>query len=131
MDLIGRKVLRDGGKTLETLVAHMRGVAGDAEFAAPVDAAFERLEESTRSVVRRSQEDAELPGAVATDYLDLVGHTVYGWLWSRMAAAAEPDSAKKATARFYFDRLLPRTLSLAASIEAASACVADFPEDAF
>ena len=131
MDLIGRKVLRDGGKTLETLVAHMRGVAGDAEFAAPLEAAFERLEESTRSVVRRSQEDAELPGAVATDYLDLVGHTVYGWLWSRMAAAAEPDSAKKATARFYFDRLLPRTLSLAASIEAASACVADFPEDAF
>ena len=131
MDLIGRKVLRDGGKTLEKLVAHMREVPGDAEFAAALEAAFERLEESTRSVVRRSQEDAELPGAVATDYLDLVGHTVYGWLWSRMAAAAEPDSAKKATARFYFDRLLPRTLALAAGIEAASACIAEFPEDAF
>lgn len=131
MDLIGRKVLRDGGRTLEDLVAHMRGVAVSDAYAAPLEAAFERLLESTRSVVRRSQEDANLPGAVATDYLDLVGHTVYAWLWGRMASAPTASDAKQATARFYFDRLLPRTLGLAASIEAAAAAVSDFPEEAF
>ncbi len=131
MDLIGRKVLRDGGRTLEDLVAHMRGVTVNDAYAAPLEAAFERMLESTRSVVRRSQEDANLPGAVATDYLDLVGHTVYAWLWARMASASAASEAKQATARFYFDRLLPRTLGLAASIEAAAAAVSDFPEDAF
>ena len=131
MDLIGRKVLRDGGRTLEDLVAHMRGVAVSDAYAAHVEAAFDRMLESTRSVVRRSQEDANLPGAVATDYLDLVGHTVYAWLWGRMASVPTASEAKQATARFYFDRLLPRTLGLAASIEAAAGVVADFPEDAF
>ena len=107
--------------------------AGVGAGADAVTAAFERLSSVTQSVVSRSQEDPSLPGAVATDYLDLVGHTVYAWLWGRMAnqSGHELAETKQATARFFFDRLLPRTLALEAGILATSEGVSGFPEASF
>jgi hypothetical protein len=68
-----------------------------------------------------------LPGAVATDYLDLVGYTLLGWLWGRMAALAPDDefgAAKRQTADFFFARLMPRALALEASVLADQRSVA-------
>ena len=60
-------------------------------------------------------------GAAAVDYLMYSGYVCLAYFWARMAvlarhkiAAADGDvsfyQAKLMTARFYFDRLLPRTL---------------------
>ena len=67
-------------------------------------------------------------GAASVEYLHLFGYVAYAWLWARMAdvaqgsLSAEPEfyTAKLATARFYFERILPRTLSLERSIRAGS-----------
>ena len=61
-------------------------------------------------------------GAAAVDYLMYSGYITLAYFWARTAvlartrlAASPADSefyeAKLMTARFYFDRLLPRTLS--------------------
>jgi len=125
MDLIGRKVLRDGGETLNALIAQLREHTL-SHHADTVSAALQRLEDVTAELVRRADDEPELPGAAATEYLDLVGYTLYGWLWARMANAAGDDdfgAAKRAVAGFYMARVLPRTSGLAESILADSVTV--------
>lgn len=126
MDLIGRKVLRDGGETLRALLVSLRGQELAGDYQDTVEQAFTRLESVTDDLCRRSKDDANLPGAVATDYLDLAGYTIYAWLWARMAGAADDSEFgrdKRATARFYIERLLPRALGLERSIAADSAAL--------
>ena len=115
MDLIGRKVLRDGGETLKALIAQMRAVKL-SHHADAVAEAFDRLESVTDELVRRAGDEPDLAGAAATSYLDLVGYTIYGWLWARMADAAVEDGfgvAKRQLADFYMARLMPMTAMLA------------------
>ncbi len=134
MDLVGRKVLRDGGATLTALLARLRQEPLPERFREPAEAALSRLERVTASLLERARDDASLPGAVAADYLDLVGYTLYAWLWARMAGAAPADSfgdAKRQTADFYYARLLPRALALEQSIAADSGAVTGLDAAAF
>ncbi|MEZ5560685.1 MAG: acyl-CoA dehydrogenase C-terminal domain-containing protein [Pseudomonadales bacterium] len=134
MDLIGRKVLRDGAATLAVLLARIRSEQVPAAYAEPLQRAVDQLEQVTQTLLARSPRDPELAGAVAADYLDLVGYTLYAWLWARMAGAAPDDefgAAKKRCADFYFARLLPRAAGLALSAVADSDCVMGLPAEAF
>jgi len=134
LDLIGRKVLRDGGNTLRTLLDTFDLNSVDECYRAPLAEAFDRLLKTTDHVISEANEDPELPGAVSTDYLDLAGYVLYGWFWARMASAAGDDDfgqAKRECAGFYFARLLPRTLGLEGSIRSSSDCVMGLAEEAF
>ena len=85
-------------------------------------------------MIARSNEDANLPGAVSTDYLDMMGTTLCAWAWGVMAGKAEDDefgTVKKQTARFFFARLLPRTIGLEQSILADSDVLMDMPQALF
>ena len=67
------------------------------------------------------------------------GWVLLGWCWLRMAeAAAVGDTAGDAflagklhTADFYFDRLLPRTRTLAATLRAEGGPLLDMEAEAF
>jgi hypothetical protein len=68
-------------------------------------------------------------GAAAVDYLFYSGYVVFAYFLAREAEAvtrasyqgtAEFKAAKLATVRFYFDRILPRTLSHAAGVRAGA-----------
>lgn len=129
MDLLERKVLRDGGAMLryfcseiERCLIEERDTSELAEFTQPLAAALARLRESSDWLIKAAARDAELPGAVASDYLKLVGLTAYAFVWTLAARAALRQStpfhqAKLTTARFFFARLLPQSLGLAASIK--------------
>ena len=85
-------------------------------------------------MVVRSKEDANLAGAVSSDFLDLIGMTLCAWAWGVMSQCAGADDfgeAKKQTARFFFARLLPRTVGLEESILADSDVLMDMPEALF
>jgi hypothetical protein len=65
-------------------------------------------------------------GSASVDYLMYSGYVVLAWMWGRMATLAKAKltegddvfyQAKVATAHFYFQKLLPRTASLKATIE--------------
>jgi len=123
LDLVARKILRDGGATAREFFAQLRDtlvVDGDAHAPAAA-AALDALERVTAGIRARGRFDPEVAGAVSADYLELFGLVTYACLWSRMAAIAPTDDfgqAKRATAAFYFARLLPRRLALETSIEA-------------
>lgn len=134
IDLVGRKVLRDGGSTLKELLAEISATAVAEEFAQPLVEACQRLAAATDSVVSRSKQDANLPGAVSVDFLDFVGVTLCAWMWARMASCAPNDdfgAAKRATARYFYARLLPQTLGLERSIKAEADAVMSLPAASF
>lgn len=134
LDLAGRKIARDGGRTLAELLEMLATYDIHPAHQEALDDAFARLSRATQSMVARSNEDAHLPGAVSTDFLELMGMTLCAWAWGVMAHRAGDDDfgeAKKQTARFFFARLLPRTLGLEQSILADSDVLMDMPEAFF
>lgn len=134
LDLVGRKVLRDGGATVRKLVDQMAQTRIAQVHQIEFNEALDRLVRVTASVVGRAKDEPNLPGAVSTDYLELMGLTLYAWLWARMAELAPQDEfgeAKKATAMFFYQRLLPKTHGLERSIAASAHALMDFPDDLF
>jgi alkylation response protein AidB-like acyl-CoA dehydrogenase len=129
MDLIERKVIRDGGRACHEFCAEMRADLSGAKGATKEAAveAIALLESVTALLVKKSKNDPALAGASAVDYMDLFGHVVLAWLWLKMVDAAKKRGAdagrsgdKRKTAEFYFAKLLPKVDALARSIRAGS-----------
>ena len=115
LDLAGRKVVRDGGKTLTELLDVLAQYEIDPEHQTQVTEAFARLLQGQPPMVARSNEDANLPGAVSSDFL--MGMTLCAWAWGVMAHQAGNDDfglcEKTDGAGSFLARLLPRTLGRA------------------
>lgn len=136
LDLMGRKVVGNGGKLFELFAKEVSEFIeenqGNAEikgYLSALSAALERLSDVTATVIKQAQEDPNAIGAASVEYLDLFGLTAYAYMWARMAkvaaAAVGSDTsgfydAKLKTARFFFSRLLPRSLSLAESVKSGA-----------
>ena len=136
LDLLARKIMRDGGATANEFIASMRadvnGVA--AEYRDALELSIDRLADVTKRLLERASGDPALAGAASVDYLDLFALTTYAWLWARMATIAPADefgAAKRHTAKFFFARLLPRSLALTAAIDSQSAAIMDMPAESF
>jgi len=145
-DLLGRKVMRDGGETARRFIETMRALDGalaaealDAfpAMRARLGAALDALSEATAWIVARWPADPALTIAGAVPYLELFGTAAGGWLMAKAALAAaarlrqrkgDPDfnRAKIATARFYAEHILPRTAGLLPAVFGGGA-VLDFP----
>ncbi|MNJ45932.1 Acyl-CoA dehydrogenase [compost metagenome] len=133
MDLLGRKLVADGGRAYTVLSAQIKAFAESldasrSEFSAPLLAAVANLDELTAWVLDRAQGNPQEIGAAAVEYLHVFGYTLYAYMWAQMADVAleqEQQSgfyaSKLGTARFYFARLLPRIQSLSATVKAGSA----------
>jgi alkylation response protein AidB-like acyl-CoA dehydrogenase len=140
LDLLGRKVLMNGGATLKLLAADMAASLGGelppalAPWAAELGARVKEWGELSELVGARAARDPDELGAVAVDYLMYAGYVLVGWCWLRMARVAAGRLAtgtseapfyegKLAAARFYFEHLLPRTLAFAAGVRAGGAAL--------
>src|SRR2546430_1419219 len=127
LDLLGRKALGGGGKSVELLVRAMRRdleAAGREETLRAVGAelaqAMERLVATTRRLGEAAARDVERGLANASVYLEALGHVLVAWMWLRQALAATralagprgPDSdfyqGKLAACRYFFRWELPR-----------------------
>jgi alkylation response protein AidB-like acyl-CoA dehydrogenase len=129
LDLLGRKVLGNNGATLTKFgklvgaLVEEEGVNEKmAEFINPLAQLAEQMSRFTTEIGFKGMLNPDEVGAAAVDFLRVVGHLVYGYLWARMAQVAlrqiaagsdEPFyRAKLQTARFYFARLFPETATL-------------------
>ncbi|MEN1940991.1 acyl-CoA dehydrogenase C-terminal domain-containing protein [Luteimonas sp. MJ246] len=134
MDLIGRKTASSRGAGLKLFLAEVEAFcaanAGDdglADDIATLRARCAEWSELTTGVLGRAAGNPDELGAAAWDYLFYSGYVVLGYWWLRAAVAARGSSrpaafkeAKRETARFYFARILPRTLAHAAAIRAGA-----------
>jgi len=140
LDLLGRKVVANGGAALRLFAEEMRAFVDEPAsrpFARELLAALERLESVSAWLLDQTGKDPALVGAVAVDYLNLFGYVAYAYMWARMAAVAQASRAsdetfygtKLATAGFYFAKLLPRIHSLEAVIRAGSTPIQNLADD--
>ncbi|MFL0797603.1 MAG: acyl-CoA dehydrogenase C-terminal domain-containing protein [Cellvibrionaceae bacterium] len=141
MDLMGRKVVMNGGATVKLFAAEIENFIAEhselIEFVQPLKSALDLLLETTEFVVSSASNNPNEIGAAAVEYLHQFGHTAYAFMWAKMAAVAlqkQGDSfydGKVATARFYMQRLLPQVEGLARSIKAGGESIDDMDADWF
>ena len=122
VDLLVRKVIGDGGVKFGQL---MRSVAEEAascaaspgceRFAEALGAVLSTLMRITDELLAEAKDSPEGAVRIAPDYLRLVGLVLLGSLWARAARLATPRiadafyAAKRETAQFYFDHLMPES----------------------
>jgi len=135
LDLMGRKVLQQQGAGLRVMLAMIEefctanaGNPAVAEFVAPLRAKSSEWQQLTMAIGQRALANADEIGAAAYDYLFYSGYVALAYWWARSVAVAEASQqsaafkdAKRETARFYFARILPRTLGHKAAIESGAA----------
>jgi alkylation response protein AidB-like acyl-CoA dehydrogenase len=147
MDLVGRKLPRDGGRAVRTLfalvgqdIAEAKAAGDPAGVAAALEPALQDLQAATMWLAQNGPADPDNAGAGAYPYMDLMGLVTLGWMWLKMARAAERGlgkesngfhEAKLATARFYAERELPASIALRRKIEAGAEALMKIPAEAF
>ncbi|WCP15329.1 3-methylmercaptopropionyl-CoA dehydrogenase [Sphingobium sp. AntQ-1] len=135
MDLVGRKLAMAGGAVVDgyfDLIAADVDAAGAIDIAIKTRAALALLRTTTASL-QGAHGDAA--GAAAVDYLRLFALVSMGWMWTRMAVAAQGDdvlhAGKRIVADFFAQRMLPQAQSLAVSIAAGEASIMALGADCF
>lgn len=149
LDLLGRKVLGSGGELLKgyTKIVHKFCQANEsdeamAEFIAPLQALNQEVGELTMFVGGKAMENADEVGAASVDYLMYSGYSMLAYFWALAAKKAQDVlaegtseeafyQAKITTARFYFQRILPRTQAHAATMKSGVDNLMDLDVEAF
>ncbi|MCM8600348.1 MAG: acyl-CoA dehydrogenase [Candidatus Accumulibacter sp.] len=134
-DLIGRKMAREGGATLQAVIGMMRALDADlagqdgANFAAirsRFGVAIDALASAGEWIVANYGADVRAASSGAVPFLTLLGIVAGGWQMVRAALIAQAKidagnsdpfyAAKVVTARFYADHVLSQAAGLASSI---------------
>jgi alkylation response protein AidB-like acyl-CoA dehydrogenase len=148
MDLVGRKLPRHGGKAamaLFGLIAADIAEAKDgpqAELAGHLEKAVGQLQAGAMWLMQNGMKDPNNAGAAAYPLMTMMGVVALGWMWLKMARAAqalldagEGDKAfleaKLVTARFYAERILPDAGALRRKIEGGAEAIMTLQVDAF
>jgi len=149
-DLIGRKILRDQGESLQAFIADVRKT--DAELARHGDSletiraalkdGCQALVGATEWLFGNFSKDVNIPGAVSFNFLMLMGTVAGGWQMARAAVTAadylnangadkEFYEAKIITARFYAEQVLPMAGAYRRIVESGSESTMALSEDQF
>ena len=136
LDLMGRKTVRANGELLALLSEEMDAfVAAQADVAAmqpylsSLATCRSVLAEATRFVIEGASKNPEEIGAASYAYMELMGLTLYCFMWQRILAAALADKNGNnaeyldglvKVGEFFLARQVPRVHSLLAEIEAGS-----------
>ncbi len=150
LDLVGRKLAANGGKTLmgffEAIKGFIKAKAADEELAKdfldPLKAASKDMQEAAMYFMAEGMKNPNNALSGSSDFMHLFGHVLMGWAWARMAVAARAGLAsgegnaefyrnKLRTGRYYMSRMLPETGLRLARIRTGAAPVMDLPAEAF
>lgn len=144
-DLLGRKVLMEGGKGLQLLAARINSTIERAiqvpELAAHANALGQALQQvgaTTKAAWATGNPTDALANAVP--YMQGFGHTVLAWIWLDVALAALQADATKSIAvtagklgalRYFYHYELPKIDAWLKVVATRDLTCADLPEEAF
>src|SRR6201987_212684 len=148
LDLVGRKLPRDGGRAVMSFFKEVGSFAKEhgAEeamkpFVAPLSNALGHLQQATTWLMQNAMMKPDNPGAAATDYLQLFGFVSLGYMWAKMAKvaldkiAASGETAylktKLVTGRFFMERMIPETSLHLARIQTGCGTTMELAAEAF
>jgi alkylation response protein AidB-like acyl-CoA dehydrogenase len=147
-DLVGRKLGRDGGATMEAVLGLVRATvdalaaSGDERMAVihrGLADALVDMEASTQYVLQALKDDQDAAMGASFDYMMQTGYVFGGWHMARSALLAlarieggsdNPFYEQKiATTQFYAEQILPRAAGHAGAVATASGSLQSFPLD--
>ncbi|HTG97449.1 MAG TPA: acyl-CoA dehydrogenase [Burkholderiales bacterium] len=140
MDLVGRKIAREGGATAKAWIAEVKKLdaqlAGHAEVRKALAEGVKAVEDCVDFIVGTKDPRVQFAGAVP--FLKLMGIVAGGWQMARAALAAAKgtgddsfDKAKIATVRFYADHVLVQAPGLRNTVVSGAGGVMALTEDQF
>ncbi len=142
LDLLGRKILLTRGKSLKAFAKEVLIFCKDRsmissnphkrqmnKFVWPLSKAVANWQQYSLRLAMKAKNNRDIVGSASVDYLMYSGYIVMAYFWAQMAQSAYEKlaegvenrdfyRAKIKTAEFYFERMLPRTKSLAKTMMA-------------
>jgi alkylation response protein AidB-like acyl-CoA dehydrogenase len=150
LDLVGRKLPKDGGRALQAFFAEVTAYAKErgadatmTPYVKPLSQSLGDLQQATMWFLQNALGNPDNAGAGATDYMHLFGLVALGYMWCLIAEAAKAKggaggdgaadrmSQRLATGRFFMERMLPATATHLARIKAGAASTMALPAEAF
>ena len=144
-DLLGRKVLMEGGKGLTLLAARITNTIERAmqvpelvAYANALGQALQQVGATTQAAWATGKPQDALANAVP--YMQGFGHMVLAWIWLDVALAVLQADAKKTIAstagklgalRYFYNYELPKINAWLQVVASRDPTCADLPEDAF
>ncbi|MES2511491.1 MAG: acyl-CoA dehydrogenase [Pseudomonadota bacterium] len=145
MDLLGRKVLMEGGRGLALLAGRINAtieraiqVPELAQYANDLGTALQHVGSATKAAWATGKPGDALANAVP--YMQAFGHTVLAWIWLDVALAAiAADGAKSGVAtlgrlgaaQYFYRYELPKIGAWLRVVETRDQTCAELPEEAF
>jgi len=137
LDFAVRKVAADKGAALNELLSEI----ANAIAATPHQQFASFLNDykcAVTALLQKAATDPSLLPAVACDFLDLTGYLLYGYMWHQTLGALDetkhsPEfiAAKRQTAQFYFDRILPKAQGLISLLAQPVGSISAFTDELF
>ena len=149
MDLVGRKLAKDGGRGVRAFfevlaedIAAAKSAGDPAGIGTALEPAVGELQRATMWLAQNGMADPDNAGAGAYAYMQLMGLVTLGWMWLKMVQVSGPlaangsgerdfHEAKLITARFFAERELALASTLRRRVEAGAESVMKLPEEAF
>ncbi|MGG7518910.1 acyl-CoA dehydrogenase C-terminal domain-containing protein [Allorhizobium undicola] len=149
LDLVGRKLGMNGGRAVMALFNEIgtfceenRGDEKLAFFTKHLKKGLNDLQASTMWFMQNAMAKPDNAGAGSTDYMHLFGIVVLGYMWAKMAKAAEEALSsgtgdadffknKLITGRFYMEKIMPETALRKTRIEAGADSLMELAAEAF
>lgn len=145
LDLVGRKLMKDGGRAwqayfaeIDTFIADNEGNEELTPFLEGLKTSKERTLEATQWMGANAMANFNNAGAGSTDYLYLFALTclAYAWAMSAKAAIEKKDSDefyqhKLITGRYFIERILPDTGAHLEKIKSGAETMMALPAEAF
>ena len=144
-DLLGRKVLMEGGRGLALLAARMQATIENASQHAALKGQANALSLALMQVSAATQsawatDNPQDALANAVPYMQAFGHTVLAWIWLDVATASLNSGAThsvaaragvQGAAAYFYAYELPKIGAWLSVVESRNPLCATLPEDAF
>ena len=141
LDLVGRKLpmhmargMRDLLWPILEFIEEHRDNPDMAPFTKPLYQGVRGLQQLTLLLMSEGMANPYFLAAGATEYTRYFGNVVLAWMWAKIALVCLPKqdespfhAAKIASAKVFFERIYPETISLAAKVQAGHRSLMEYP----
>ena len=149
LDLVGRKLPKDGGRAMMGFLGEVKSFIKDNEADASLapnllalEQGLAHLEQATMWFMQNAIAKPDNAGAGSYDYMHLFGLVALGYMWAQIAKAAIASKAagngdaaameaKLITGKYFMERIMPETSAHLARISAGAGTMMALPAEQF
>jgi acyl-CoA dehydrogenase len=149
LDLVGRKLPKDGGKAVMNFFNEVGAYIKENEsdeamkpYVAPLKTGLGHLQQGTMWFMQNAMAKPDNAGAGSYDYMHMFGLVALGYMWAKIAKAAMAKKAADASqagvmdakliaGKFFMERVMPETGAHLARISTGADTMMSMPVEAF